>query len=739
MMAMLGHNRKMTGAECLADMLKGYGVTHVFMVPAVLRRTFAEMETAHRDQARIHAHGEKSAAYMADGYARASGKPGICMAQVIGALNLAAGLRDAWLAHSPVIAITGGRDAKTKFRKVYQEIDDVPAFEPVTKFNATVDDVARFPDMVRQAFRVATIGHARARCTCSSAATKARSTPRKPRWSRCASRSSRACRRSVPSPTMPACRRRCMLCRQAERPVIVAGGGVRASGAQAPNWSRSRRRCRSRSRPRSTARTRSRATIRCRSAWSAPIRARAPTASSTGRPRLLHRHRDRRHDHAFLGGAADRHAGDPDRHRSGGARPQLSAPGRRPRRRQGDARAHARRTPTATAPASARRGSARCSAICQRLATRKYKPMLNSDAVPIRPERICHELTQHVPDDAIVVVDTGHAGMWMGGMFDLAHAEAELHPQRRPSRLGVPGRARRQVRRAGPAGGHVHRRRRLLVPHRRNRNRGALEDQRGHRRQQQRQRQPVASAASTASMAASRPSRRWSCGPTRKVNFAKIAEDMGAVGIRVEKAGRARAGDRAGAQGRPAGDHRRRHRHRRAGAAGGDVTASCELASELINCGCRSKATPIPTIPIRSRRIGIMRGNLFWLERSSSGLGSSRICRPTFATWIGSTIVEPSAGSCTFSGAASRWCDCPPEYRPRSSIPLRALGANFCALRPNLFRTSAGCRRSTDMQMIDSTHVKAHRFGSGRKRGEKICCGPIARSEQHEDTRTRRC
>src|SRR6202008_1512560 len=92
------------------------------------------------------------------GYARASGRPGICMAQVIGALNLAAGLRDAWLAHSPVIAMTGGREAKTKFRKVYQEIDDMPAFEPVTKFNATVDDVSRFPDMVRQAFRLATAG-----------------------------------------------------------------------------------------------------------------------------------------------------------------------------------------------------------------------------------------------------------------------------------------------------------------------------------------------------------------------------------------------------------------------------------------------------------------------------------------------------------------------------------------------------------------------------------------------------
>src|SRR5437016_5667850 len=134
---MLGHNTKMTGAQCLADMLKGYGVSHVFMVPAVLRRTFAEMERR-TDIKRIHTHGEKSAAYMADGYARASGRPGVCMAQVIGALNLAAGLRDAHLAHSPVIAFTGGREPKTKFRKVYQEVDDVPAFAPVTKFNATM-------------------------------------------------------------------------------------------------------------------------------------------------------------------------------------------------------------------------------------------------------------------------------------------------------------------------------------------------------------------------------------------------------------------------------------------------------------------------------------------------------------------------------------------------------------------------------------------------------------------------
>src|SRR5690606_23506825 len=141
---------KMKGYEAVTKMLDGYGVTHIFMVPAVLRRSMVELGEK-TEIRRIHCHGEKSAAYMADGYARASGQPGICLAQVIGALNPAPRLRDAWLAKSPVIAMTGGRDAKTKFRKVYQEVDDVPAFEPVTKFNATVDDVSRIPDMIRQA------------------------------------------------------------------------------------------------------------------------------------------------------------------------------------------------------------------------------------------------------------------------------------------------------------------------------------------------------------------------------------------------------------------------------------------------------------------------------------------------------------------------------------------------------------------------------------------------------------
>src|SRR5258708_31195780 len=97
-------------------MLHAYGVTHVFMVPAILRRTFAELERLHPEIAPVATHGEKAAVYMADGYARAGGRPGVCAAQVIGALNLAAGLREPFLARSPVIALTGGGPPRTRFR-----------------------------------------------------------------------------------------------------------------------------------------------------------------------------------------------------------------------------------------------------------------------------------------------------------------------------------------------------------------------------------------------------------------------------------------------------------------------------------------------------------------------------------------------------------------------------------------------------------------------------------------------
>src|SRR5215831_6739883 len=128
----------MTGQRFVAESFAGYGVTHVFFVPTILTPALAMMGDF--GITRVTTHGEKAAAYMADGYARATGKPGVCMAQTVGAANLASGLKDAWLAGSPVIAISGGSSANTRYRHAYQELrDDFSAFGEVTKFSARVE------------------------------------------------------------------------------------------------------------------------------------------------------------------------------------------------------------------------------------------------------------------------------------------------------------------------------------------------------------------------------------------------------------------------------------------------------------------------------------------------------------------------------------------------------------------------------------------------------------------------
>ena len=85
---------KMTGGRFIAETFHGYGITHVFFMPVIIPRALLEMETL--GIKRIMAHGEKAAAYMADAYARVSRRAGICMAQSVGAANLAAGLQDAY-------------------------------------------------------------------------------------------------------------------------------------------------------------------------------------------------------------------------------------------------------------------------------------------------------------------------------------------------------------------------------------------------------------------------------------------------------------------------------------------------------------------------------------------------------------------------------------------------------------------------------------------------------------------
>ena len=411
--------KKQTGAVVLAELLKSLGVTHIFMVPAVLRRTMVEIEKRTNIK-RLHVHSEKSAAYMADGYARVSHKPAICMAQIIGALNIAAGLRDAFLAHSPVIALTGGREPKTKFKKVYQEIDDMPAFEPVTKFNATIDDVNRFSDMMEQAFRVATSGspgpvHLQFRgneAQIDLEETEVEVTINEINI-------------QIP-PHRPICADRVLkkaleAIQKATKPIIVAGGGARHSGC-------------------------SKELLTFAEKLSIPI------ATSLNGKDLI------KSNHPLSCGVVGTYSRESANlsvkeadlvifigSETGSMTTHFWAvPSSKVRVIQidiepenlgrnynlevaihGDAKVVLERMTTL---ADSKNFPERAEWLSQITKLRsdwyyKYQPLMESDAKPIRPERLCQEISNAAPKNAVFVVDTGHAGMWMGGMFDLTHSE----------------------------------------------------------------------------------------------------------------------------------------------------------------------------------------------------------------------------------------------------------------------------------------------------------------------------
>lgn len=140
----------MKGAEWLARTLAQSGVSHLFFVDAVLRRTLLALDPL---GVRVTlAHSEKAAAYMVDGYARILGRPGVVAAQSVGAANLAAGLQDAFLGRAPVLALTGRKPLGHQHRNAYQEVAHSPLFAPVTKHAAMVERAEDLPRAWRHAW-----------------------------------------------------------------------------------------------------------------------------------------------------------------------------------------------------------------------------------------------------------------------------------------------------------------------------------------------------------------------------------------------------------------------------------------------------------------------------------------------------------------------------------------------------------------------------------------------------------
>ena len=403
---------RMKGGRYIAESAHACGISHVFFVDAVLRRALVEMEAL--GIKRVLAHSEKAAAYMADGYSRAAHRPALCMAQSVGAANLAAGLQDAWLGQSSVVALTGRKPVLEQYRNAYQEIPHEPMFASVTKMSARVDVPDQLPLLLRQAFRVATTGRpgpvhldidgmtgdTTALADCAAAA--------------------------LPEPwfaRVPAFRPRCdpdqlataaAAIDGARRPVLVVGAGAMASGAE-------------------------QAVAALAERLLAPV-----VASLDAKAVLVESHplnggivgtysrscANRIVAEAdlvvFVGSDTSDQATcnwvlpalgtavvqiDPDPVELGRSYPGTIG-------LQADVRVGVEQLTAAVASRADRTWAGRAMALVAEWRTEGESHRL-SDRTPIRPERLCAAISAVLPDDAVLVADTGYSSQWSGTLVEL--------------------------------------------------------------------------------------------------------------------------------------------------------------------------------------------------------------------------------------------------------------------------------------------------------------------------------
>ena len=215
----------MKGYEYIASWFQAAEVDTIFLVPTNLYASLVELHLRDPNIKLVLAHSEKAAAYMADGYAKASGKPGVVITQGgPGATNVLAGLAEPYQSGTPVISLTNVSTTNAQRGNNYQEIAAI--FSDTVKFDADILSADRLPDLLAAAFREATtgapgpvhLGLARIEdedidATIPEAVVGAHFPPHRP-----------AAEESAVAEAV-------RMLKDADRPVIIAGGGAVVSGA----------------------------------------------------------------------------------------------------------------------------------------------------------------------------------------------------------------------------------------------------------------------------------------------------------------------------------------------------------------------------------------------------------------------------------------------------------------------------------------------------------------------------
>lgn len=216
---------KLTGAQIFVECLKEQGVDTIFGYPggAVLNIYDALYDARDSIKHILTSH-EQGASHAADGYARATGKVGVCLATSgPGATNLVTGIATAYMDSVPMVAFTGQVTTSLLGRDSFQEVDITGITEPVTKHNYIVKDVKDLQNIIRDAFRIAASGRPGPVlvdiCKDVTAATYEYTPKEKSKVD------------PLPEVQESEVLQLAEFISQSERPLIIAGGGVGISGA----------------------------------------------------------------------------------------------------------------------------------------------------------------------------------------------------------------------------------------------------------------------------------------------------------------------------------------------------------------------------------------------------------------------------------------------------------------------------------------------------------------------------
>ncbi len=216
-----------TGGRAVVELLKAEGVRQIFGIVGatfldVLDRLYDDTSVEY-----INVRHEQAAAFMADGLARVTDRPGVCLVTSgPGATNLLTGVAAAYVAHSPVVVLVGGIALDHYQKDAFQEYDLVGMFRPVTKQALLINKAARIPELLRGALRTALSGRQGPVFVEIPRDVLNSKLPPPPALAPGAYRVTHA-----QPPHADAVREAAQRLRQAERPLLLVGGGASRAGA----------------------------------------------------------------------------------------------------------------------------------------------------------------------------------------------------------------------------------------------------------------------------------------------------------------------------------------------------------------------------------------------------------------------------------------------------------------------------------------------------------------------------